>query len=248
MASVSVHHRRGLLLGGRSHEAVLPAPAVETEDAVGCWLADAAHAEAASVVAFKAVARELESHEAPDELPAQARDAAQDEVRHAALMESMAMRWGVQPKRPKLASIAVRSLEAMAVENASEGCVRETWAALEACHQARWARDPVIRRAMAEISADELRHAEFSWALDAWARRRLPAEARARVEVSKRRAVAALFEALAVDRDRNLCVEAGMPTPTAAAELARGLSNALWERPAVRPAMSVEVQLSPTSR
>ncbi|MEM6292163.1 MAG: hypothetical protein AAGA54_12885 [Myxococcota bacterium] len=234
MASASVHHRHGLLLGGRSHEAVLPAPAVETEDAVGCWLADAAHAEAASVVAFKAVARELESHEAPESLPAQARAAAQDEVRHAALMESMAMRWGVQPKRPKLASIAVRSLEAMAIENAAEGCVRETWAALEACHQARWAKDPVIRRAMSEISADELRYAEFSWAVDAWARRRLCADARARVEVSKRKAVSALFDALAVERDRNLCVEAGMPSPAVAAELARGLSDALWMRPVAR--------------
>lgn len=191
-------------------------------------MAAAAHAEAASVVAFKAVARELECHDAPSVLPLRARAAAQDEVRHAALMESMAMRWGVQPKRPKVASIAVRSLEAMATENAAEGCVRETWAALEACYQSRWAKDPVIRRAMREISTDELRHAEFSWAVDRWARRRLDDAGRRAVDTARRNAVQELRESLAMERDRNLHVEAGMPSSRTARALTEELDRALW--------------------
>lgn len=219
---------RRRVLGGRGHEAILPPAPAESVDAVGAWLADAAHDEAASVVAFKAVARELEVHNAPHTLPTRARAAAQDEVRHAALMESMAMRWGVQPKRPKLASIAVRSLEAVALENATEGCVRETWSALEACYQARWAKDPLIRRAMLEISLDELRHADFSWALDGWARRQLDAKARARVEEARRQAGHELLEALSIERDRNLCIEAGMPPAETAHALADQLGRALW--------------------
>lgn len=220
--------RRRAVLGGRGHEAILPPAPAKSTDAVGAWLADAAHDEAASVVAFKAVARELEVHRAPHSLPMRARAAAQDEVRHAAMMESMAMRWGVHPERPKLASIAVRSLEAVALENAMEGCVRETWTALEACYQARWAKDPLIRRAMLEISLDELRHAEFSWALDGWARRQLDDKARARVDAARRTAAEELLESLSSERDRNLCIEAGMPPAETAQSLASQLHRALW--------------------
>ncbi len=179
-------------------------------------------------MAFKAVARELEAHDAPAGLPEQARAAAQDEMRHAALMESMATRWGVQPRRPRLVSIAVRSLEELAVENAAEGCVRETWAAVEASYQACRAKDPVIRRAMLEISTDEVRHVEFSWELDAWARTQLDRAGRERVERARRRAADELLGSMVGERDRNLCIEAGMPSLATARSLARDLDHALW--------------------
>jgi hypothetical protein len=57
-----------------------------------------------------------------------------------------------------------RSLEELAVENAVEGCVRETYGALTAIWQARTAKDPSVAAAVRRIARDETRHAALSWA------------------------------------------------------------------------------------
>ncbi len=198
---------------------------------MGCWLADASHAENVSCAALRAVARELEAHDAPEGLSRRAREAADAALGHAAMLEAMALRWGVRPLRPKVVSIAVRPLEALAAENAAQGCVRVTWSALEAHYQVLAARDPVIRRTMTRVASDGLRHAELSWAVDMWARRRLEREAKARVEQARVQAAAELYEALCANRDRALCVEAGLPTCATARGLAAALTEALWSRP-----------------
>ncbi len=64
---------------------------------------------------------------------------------------------------------ALRSLEALAVENAVEGCVRETMGALFAMHQAASAADPHVRATMVSIAPDETRHAALGWAVAEWA-------------------------------------------------------------------------------
>ena len=53
-------------------------------------------------------------------------------------------------------------------ENAREGCVRETFGALIAMHQAERAGDPIIRRAMRRIAEEETRHAELAWEVASW--------------------------------------------------------------------------------
>ncbi len=198
---------------------------------MGCWLAEASHAENVSCAALRAVAGELESHDAPEGLSRRAREAAEAALGHGAMLEAMALRWGVRPLRPKVVPIAARSLEALAAENAAQGCVRVTWSALEAHYQALAARDPVIRRAMTRIAADGSRHAELSWTVDMWARRRLQRAARERVERARVQAVADVLEALRAHRDRVLCVEAGLPTGKTARGLVAALSEALWSRP-----------------
>ena len=182
-------------------------------------------------MALRAVERELAAHDAPDELGRRARAASGAALRNAVMLESLALRWGVCRRQPAVVSIAVRPLEALAVENAAEGCVGATWAALEARYQSLAARDPVIRRTMARLARDGLLHAEFSWAVDAWAERRLDATARERVAQARAHAAAELLEALASERDRALCVEAGLPTGKTARGLVRALSEALWSRP-----------------
>lgn len=217
---------------GRGHASVLPSVTFTSgaDDVVGAWLAGAAHAESVSRVSLRAVARELETHDAPLELVRSARTASAAALNNAAMLETLALRWGVRPRQPKVVSIAVRSLEALAAENASQGCVRETWAALEARYQSLAARDPVIRRAMDRVACDALRHAEFSWAVEAWARRRLERAARDRVEHARLEAVQELLGALSIERERELCVEAGLPTVATARGLARALREALWSR------------------
>ncbi len=90
-------------------------------------------------------------------------------------MTAAAHRYGARPPAFVVDPPRPRSLAALARENAVEGCVRETWAALLAAYQAMSAEDPAFRALMAEVAVDERRHAELAWAIDAWARTRLSA-------------------------------------------------------------------------
>lgn len=181
-------------------------------------------------MALRAVAREIEAHDAPDMLARRARAVSEASLRNASSLEALALRWGVRPRQPKHVSIAVRPLASLAAENAAEGCVRETWAALEARYQSLSARDPVIRRTMESIANDGLAHAEFSWAVHAWAWRRLAPNGRQQVAQARTQAVADILDALRTERERPLRVEAGLPAAAAARGLARALCEALWSR------------------
>jgi len=156
---------------------------------LGGFFADMARLEAASVHAFRTLARELRAHRAPRRLIGMTRRAAHDEKRHARVMRALAHRHGGTWREPEVTKTAVRSLEAIAIENAVEGCVRETFGALLATYQAGNARDPVIREAMARIARDETRHAALAWQVAGWLSGQLAEEARLRVS-AKRRAAA----------------------------------------------------------
>ena len=93
---------------------------------MAAWFARAAYLEAASVHAFDRMTRDLHAHRAPARLVRLSRRARTDELRHARSMRSLATRWGVRAPRPTAPATSRRSLEAMALENAVEGCVRET--------------------------------------------------------------------------------------------------------------------------
>jgi hypothetical protein len=86
-----------------------------------------------------------------------------------------------------------RSLEAIAIENAAEGCVRETWGAVIALWQTNTAADPEVRAVFAQIAKDEARHAALAWAVDEWVRPLLDDDARARVDAAREAAAQELF-------------------------------------------------------
>jgi hypothetical protein len=146
-------------------------------------LARMAALEAASVDAFRILEGELANFRAPKTFLRACRRAARDEARHAIAMRRLA---GSKRAHVSLAKPRRRSLEAIAIENAREGCVGEAWGALLAYVQARTATDPRVRHAMLEIAADEARHAALSSAIDAWIAPRLGERARARVLRAKR--------------------------------------------------------------
>src|SRR5207302_2062069 len=102
---------------------------------LGSYFASAAHLEAASVHAFRRLRCELAAHRAPARLLRSARRAQRDEVRHARLMARMARRFGGAPVPARVAPIGPRALDEIAIENAVEGCVRETFGALVASFQ-----------------------------------------------------------------------------------------------------------------
>lgn len=156
----------------------------------GEWLASSAQLEAASVLAFEDLARELALHDAPRALVEGALRAARDEARHARDVARLARRAGARISPIERAPLAPRTLRAIADENATEGCVREAYAALLAAHQATHARDREVRRTYAAIARDEARHALWSLALHEWSRAGLGARDARALEERRREALA----------------------------------------------------------
>lgn len=199
----------------------------------GAFLARGAHDEAASVHAFAALARELAGHGAPAELLAQIEAARRDEERHAEVVGGLARARGAEPRSPSVVEPAARDLLAIAVENAVEGCVGETWAALVAAHQARYAGEAEIREAYAEIAADEARHAELAWSIDAWLMEQLSVGERAMVAAARAAAVRRLCAAAEVAAEDDAGARLlGVPSQGRAGDLLAGLDAELWSRAA----------------
>jgi hypothetical protein len=107
--------------------------------------------------------------------------------------------------------------------------VRETWAALLAAHQAEHATDPRVRAVMRAIAADEARHAELAWAIDAWLDGLLDADERAEVAAARARAAAEVVAGVAASTPAVALVrEAGVPDRAPATRLVAGLAAVLW--------------------
>jgi hypothetical protein len=194
---------------------------------VGAFLAAMAQLEAASVPAFDRLRRELLAHGAPEEFVARAALFAEDEVKHTRMASALARRYGGRPVQAPLPALEVRELEAVLIENAVEGCVRETFGALVGHWQAMHAQDPVVRKAMEVIAEDETRHAAFAWEIEAWARGRLSAATQRRLDDAR---AAAVREALtlAAEPSAEAAQLLGLPTAAQSHRLAQGLKQTLW--------------------
>ncbi len=197
-------------------------------DPVARYLAEMAWLEAASVPAFERLTRELEAHGAPRRLLDASRRAAGEEVRHARAMSALATRAGAVVGEPSVQARAVRSLEDIAIENAVEGCVRETFGAAVAAVQARRAGDARFRTAMKGIERDEARHAQLSWEVATWLDGRLDDDARRRVKAARDQAAEQLLSEVAVEPGAALARRLGVPTAVEARAMVQSLRAALW--------------------
>jgi hypothetical protein len=216
---------------GRRPEGLLArAEASEAQLLLGEFFAGISHLEAASVTAFERLRAELEALGAPVALQDRALRSARDEVRHAAQTRLWAERFGGQVTLPVVPALELRDLERVACENVAEGCVRETYGALVAHHQAEHASHPEIRSMMRAIAEDETRHAALAWSVAAWAEPRLSSAARARVREALRSALAQLRSELATEVPEELREVAGVPSAAAALELFAGLERSLWRQ------------------
>jgi hypothetical protein len=214
-------------VGGRCPEGFAPGASGGTGDALGVWLAVSAHLEAASVDAFEILAAELGAHRAPPAFVRAARSAIADERHHADAIGRLAARRGVVAPPASVTHGPIRDIEAVARENAVEGCVRETYGALLAWRQARAATDPAIRDTMACIARDETRHAALAWAVDGWSQPLLAPAARRRVRDARHEAIEALMGARLGGLSRVDLAQAGLPDEDDAARMARELGAAL---------------------
>jgi hypothetical protein len=194
---------------------------------VGEYYASIAHLEAAAVLAFDIIERDLARFDAPHDLRVRVQRARADEVRHASRMAEFARRWDTPIPRAEAISATDRTLLAAALENAVEGCVREAWGALSAHYQAGMAREPDAARLWREIAADETEHAELSFALHEWYMSQLAADERDLVEAALQRARLELRAELAFAPAPDAAVlhHAGVPDPACAVALFRELET-----------------------
>lgn len=193
---------------------------------LAAFLAQSAHLEAASVVAFNRLARELKAHRAPAKLVDAAQRSARDEVRHARAMSRLASRFGARVPRVEARANELRPLDEVAVENEVEGCVRETFGAVVGAWQARTAGDSQIARAMAGIADDEARHAQLAWDVRAWALPKLTRAARGRIAGARAAAIEELRAPASVNVE--LVSLAGLPDAATSLRLHRALESSLW--------------------
>jgi hypothetical protein len=180
--------------------------------------------EAASVAAFERLASELRAHGAPRRLVRAARRAACDERQHAQDVGALATRAGAILRAPRIGPISARSLEAIARENAVEGCVGETFGAAVAMVQGMRAGDPTVRSTMRRVARDEMQHAELAWAIAEWITPRLDPAARKRVAGARRRAAHRLMASCRGPVDEEVVRRLGLPTASQAWGIARDLS------------------------
>ena len=201
--------------GGRMTSGVVPEKEFAQGSAAGLYFARMAYLEDASVIAFRRLRADLTKLGAPSHLVGSARSAEQDEIRHARMVGSLARRYGVEPVRAMEETQPALTLEALAMENAMEGCVRETYGAAAVTWQAQHARDPQLKSVAARIAVDETRHAELAWAIAAWADTRLSSAARLEVARARRNAADELSLSLA-DEPTPESLDVGIPPASVA--------------------------------
>ena len=227
LAAETIDENNGGACPGRRPPGMEPDPRRAAGD-VGGTLARAATFEAASVDAFLILGQELEHFGAPSRLIAEARCSADDEARHAQAMTHLARRYGVEPEKPRRHVVPLRSLYDVALDNATEGCVRETFSALTATFQSVAAEDEAIARVMGPVAEDETRHAAFSWQLDEWIVTRLTSVERETVNRARAQAVADLRRLPLTACSNEVARIAGLPGKKAAIALVDELEKEIW--------------------
>ena len=212
---------------GRKPDGMLPTLPCVARTELGAHFASAAQLEAASVFAFEQLARDLTRLGAPIELVRAAQRSAIEEVAHARLMAALALRFGGQLTPVCIETTPARDALAIALENAVEGCVRETYGALLACLQAEHAQDEDVRAAMVRVFEDETRHAQLAWEIARWLEPRLSEAERAVVQRARRAAYAQLRSELAASLSGDARRQIGMPSAAVSEALLAQLDQAL---------------------
>lgn len=134
--------------------------------------------EHASIASFARVTLQLLALGAPSELVADTQAAAGDEVRHARLAFGLASVYAGRPLGPGPIALgdAMPASDPAGVLRAlvDEACVGEVLGAAEAGSAAAGCTDPIVAGILAEIAADEARHAALAWRTLRWLVERWP--------------------------------------------------------------------------
>jgi hypothetical protein len=208
------------------------APERSADAEVGDYLARSAYLEAASVLAFERLAQDLARLGAPAELVADCLEAAREEVGHAQVVGALARARGAEVAEVQVGEQRTPSRLELAIENVSEGVVRETYGALQALVRARMASAEDVRDAMARIAREETSHAALSARIAVWLETQLSVEERARVVEARRIAIEELRRELADEPSAALRDELGLPSRALALNLVEQLEARVWQQAA----------------
>jgi len=148
---------------GRGHADIAKLTEATGHSELARYFVRAYHAEASSVGAFLQLRAELAHHNAPAELQKRCWKAAEEEVHHARMMAKLAGDEGCELPALSFGEWKQRTLFELAMDNAVEGCIFESFAALKAQYQALHASDPRVLMAMKVIARDETEHAQLAW-------------------------------------------------------------------------------------
>jgi hypothetical protein len=187
--------------GGSFHEGRRPTGLVSDAplalgSTAGDLFASLSRDAAASVLAYREMARELRAFGAPRGLRDRVRRAASDSIRHTRIADTLCARFEAEPERPMVIAQRDRTLAELAKVNVVEGCIHETWIAALALWQAEHADAPVVRMTMRDLAQDRMRHAQLAWDLHRWMIGHLEEETEiSAVDEAARRAVARLVHA-----------------------------------------------------
>lgn len=192
-------------------------------EGLGGALANMAAHEGAAAFAFAELAREVEAHGLSSQLVNAAKRAAVEEVRHTQLVGTLAHARGGRFEVRVNRRHEARSLEEIALENAVEGCVRETLGAMVGLYQSQHAHDARVREVMKIVSADELGHAAWSHALAETLESRLPLSARRRVRSAREESLQTAAKELATAVEARHVAALGFPDEERLQSLARAL-------------------------
>jgi hypothetical protein len=214
---------------GRRPDGLTLQSAASSSNELGGLFAEMSALEAASVYAFRTLHRELRELGAPRRLRRAASRAARDEIAHTRVTRRLARRFATPTTGFAVPPPRRRTLFEIARENAVEGCVRETFGALVATHQASAARDREIQQAMMRIARDETEHAALARRLNQYLLPRLSPAERSALRAARAEAIGTLSRELARCESREAVANAaGEPSPAVLRELFNQARVRLW--------------------
>lgn len=196
---------------------------------IGQYLADMTAMETAAITAFDYLTRELEAYDAPEALIARARQAVLEEARHAEMAGLLSASYEAEMTEVTVDDFSLRSLYDIALENAVEGCVNETFAAACGLWQSEYAQLEVFREVIAHITDEEMGHAELSWAIHQWVMPQLSQVEQEQIRVAQAEAVESLVKDFKQESNPVLQQAFGLPTKEDAARLFAQLKDSVWE-------------------
>jgi hypothetical protein len=207
-------------------------------------------AEHASVASFARFCLDLLSLGAPPELLARAQRAMADEIEHARLGFALASAYAARPIGPGALATAdpsagSRDAAAILTDAIVEGCIGETVSAAEAAAAAETATDPVVRRVLAKIAADETRHGALAWRFVQWLLHARP-QLRATAAACFARACELPTTTPATEDAWSLRPH-GVPSPAARAQLRREALQTIVQPCADMLVRGIDTQPEPTS-
>ena len=196
---------------------------------LGSYFADMAAMETAAITAFRYLVRELTAYQAPATLIRLAQAAVEEETQHAQMAGLLSQACDTAVPVVEVADFQLRSLFEIALENAIEGCVNETFAAACGLWQEQQAESEVFRQVIGHIAEEEVGHAALSWSIHEWAMPQLTLAQQTHIRQAQAQAVATLAQKFLREETPLVRHAVGLPQQADAAQLFQQLRTQLWD-------------------